>query len=107
VLQGGQLSLAAFPNDGQYWGTQRTERRLLSSRLSERGRSMLAIIVLGAASRSWWECHASSVLPDQWNAQIVIGRYRSDPRHNQGAVLGNNLLVSNVNGKRGRRSSPI
>jgi hypothetical protein len=50
VLQRGQLSLAAFPNDGQCWGTQRAERRLLSSRLSERGRSMLAIIVLGAAS---------------------------------------------------------
>jgi hypothetical protein len=50
MLQRGQLSLAAFPNDGQYWGRQRAERRLLSSRLSERGRSMLAIIVLGAAA---------------------------------------------------------
>jgi hypothetical protein len=50
VLQRGQLSLAAFPNDGQFWGTQRAERRLLSSRPSERGRSVFAIIVLGAAS---------------------------------------------------------
>jgi hypothetical protein len=50
MLQRGQLSLAAFPNDGQYWGRQRAERRLLSSRLSERGRPMLATIVLGAAA---------------------------------------------------------
>ena len=50
VLQRGQLSLAAFPNDGQYWGRQRAERRLLSSRLSERGRAMIAIIVFGAVA---------------------------------------------------------